>query len=257
MLARKIPAPLIFQKHLVQMLVPKRSGLKMIRLGPDGDGGYIVPDLMDGIALCFSPGVDYHWGFESDLWDKFKIPSVMCDGSLERPKSLAPQHKYEKTWIAKRTRIGRIRLHDWVDKYSSAVTGDLILQMDIEGAEYDVLRTTPQNTLRSFRIIVVEFHGFQTMQYLVDYMFKMYPAIRKLHRDFTCVHLHPNNCSPTFSITGVPIPMVFEATFLRRDLLEATVSAAGYLTEETLPEDFDCVPRNPSIRLGPDWPQFF
>lgn len=254
---RRVPTPMFLQRHLIRMLTPKRNGMKMVRLGPKGDGGYIVPDLMNGVELCFSPGVDYHWGFESDLWDKYGIPSVLCDGSMDRPKALEPQHKYERTWIGKKTTQESTSLHDWVKKHCGTIKGDLILQMDIEGSEYDVLLATPTDTLRAFRIIVIEFHGFQTVRHMVDYFLKIHPAIRKLNRSFSCVHIHPNNCSSSFSVSGATIPMVFEATFLRKDLYHAAVASVGSsLSDPAMPEDYDCVPQNPSIRLGSDWPKF-
>lgn len=255
-LLRGIPTPMFLQRRLIRMLIPKRKGLKLIRLGPKGDGGYIVPDLMDGVEMCFSPGVDYHWGFESDLWEKYKIPSVLCDGSMDRPKTLETQHKYERTWIGKKTKMGSTSLHDWVKRNSASVERDFILQMDIEGSEYAVIRSTPGTTLRSFRIIVIEFHGFQTVQHFVDYLFKLHPAIRKLNREFSCVHIHPNNCSTTFSVSGALIPMVFEATFLRNDFYESVVLSESSVPEGSMPEDYDCVPQNPPIRLGLDWPKF-
>ena len=37
---------------------------------------------------------------------------------------------------------------------------DIILKMDIEGAEYDALYNTPLNVLRKFKSIAIEIHQF-------------------------------------------------------------------------------------------------
>jgi hypothetical protein len=40
---------------------------------------------------------------------------------------------------------------------------DLILQMDIEGAEWHVLLNVSRDTLRRFRIIVIELHDLERL----------------------------------------------------------------------------------------------
>lgn len=46
-------------------LVPDSKDL--IRLGPNGDGGYLVPDDLTGIEACFSPGVCATSEFENTV----------------------------------------------------------------------------------------------------------------------------------------------------------------------------------------------
>ena len=43
---------------------PIDSGHPLVRLGGEGDGGYLVPDDLDGIGACFSPGVSDVANFE-------------------------------------------------------------------------------------------------------------------------------------------------------------------------------------------------
>ncbi|MCU0317661.1 MAG: hypothetical protein MUC92_13840 [Fimbriimonadaceae bacterium] len=43
---------------LIAKLRPIRGQHELIRLGPDEDGGYLVPDDLEGIVACFSPGVN-------------------------------------------------------------------------------------------------------------------------------------------------------------------------------------------------------
>ena len=55
----------------------------LIRLGAKNDGGYLVPDDLDNISCCFSPGVDSTIYFEKDLAKK-KIPSYLLDSSIDK-----------------------------------------------------------------------------------------------------------------------------------------------------------------------------
>ena len=32
-------------------------GYELIRIGPEGDGGYLLPNILNQIEYCFSPGV--------------------------------------------------------------------------------------------------------------------------------------------------------------------------------------------------------
>lgn len=41
--------------------------VKLTRIGSSNDGGYLVPDDLDGIKSCFSPGVANNSDFEFDL----------------------------------------------------------------------------------------------------------------------------------------------------------------------------------------------
>lgn len=46
---------------------PKKTNHLLIRIGGEGDGGYLVPDDLGGINSCFSPGVSFVADFELAL----------------------------------------------------------------------------------------------------------------------------------------------------------------------------------------------
>ena len=51
-------------RELIRALHPAVPGRELIRLGPEGDGGYLLPDDLDGVQCCFSPGVSTESRFE-------------------------------------------------------------------------------------------------------------------------------------------------------------------------------------------------
>jgi hypothetical protein len=60
MLVDKLTDPAAMRERflgLVRLMRPIESGHPLVRLGGPKDGGYLVPDDLDGIAFCFSPGV--------------------------------------------------------------------------------------------------------------------------------------------------------------------------------------------------------
>jgi len=50
---------------LIARLHPVPCGYELIRVGTANDGGYLIPDDVGGIAMCFSPGVSTNADFPS------------------------------------------------------------------------------------------------------------------------------------------------------------------------------------------------
>ena len=49
----------------------------LIRVGGNGDGGYLVPDILDNIDYCFSAGVGEISTFEKELSEIYQIKSYI------------------------------------------------------------------------------------------------------------------------------------------------------------------------------------
>lgn len=232
------------------LLTPWNSGIELLRVGGDRDGGYLIPNDLEEVEALLSPGVAETWDFERDIGNRFGIRSYMIDGSVDAPEGLTDLQRFDPLWLGTESRRGVVSLRDWVGDVTLRHSGDLILQMDIEGAEYRVLASTPLQTLRRFRIIGVEFHGLDWMRLAFAMRGRILPALRRLAVDFDVVHVHPNNCCGTFTILGVTVPRVLEVTYLRRDRFRGEHGRAN------LPSDLDqdCVQGLPSIRLPRSWP---
>ena len=57
-------------QNLINALHPRTVAKGLIRLGPEGDGGYLIPNDLAGISACFSPGVSAVSGFEKDCAER-------------------------------------------------------------------------------------------------------------------------------------------------------------------------------------------
>ena len=77
---------------------------KLIRLGGRGDGAYLIPDDLENIQACFSPGVCNSKFFEDDLTNFFNIKCHLCDFSTDLNKLSTPiikeKQTFEKKWLA-------------------------------------------------------------------------------------------------------------------------------------------------------------
>lgn len=243
----------------IDVLRPKPCPFPLLRIGGDSDGSYLLPDDLAGISACFSPGVNNTKIFEDHLADQYGIASHMCDKSSDPEKFRTPLKEGKQTFIKKWLDINggddSISLQEWVET-SSPDTNDLLLQIDIEGAEYRNLLETPREILRRFRIIVIELHRLNQIIDPATFAIVFEPFLNRLDQDFICVHAHPNNCCGEITVPGIGIniPKVHELTFLRRDRLAA--AAAGPLIAPVLPHPLDIrsnAPRNPPLFLNEAW----
>lgn len=69
---------------LISRLRPIKGGFDLLRVGPTGDGGYLVPDDLAGIEACFSPGVGDISGFELDCAGR-GMKVFLADHSVAKP----------------------------------------------------------------------------------------------------------------------------------------------------------------------------
>ena len=69
---------------------------------------------------------------------------------------------FEKKYLDIKNDEKNININTWIKKNSEyEKKEEFILQMDIEGAEYQVLLDLEENLLKKFRIMIVEFHSFK------------------------------------------------------------------------------------------------
>ena len=147
------PASLKDMLELFELLKPKPSSHPLMRIGENCDGSYLVPEDLDGITACFSPGVNNFKHFEDTLVDTYGIDCHMCDFSSDVQAFRTPlkegKQTFQKKWLDIKTEGDNISFDDWIGE--DAPSGDLLLQMDIEGAEYRNLLSVSEAALARFR----------------------------------------------------------------------------------------------------------
>ncbi|HPG72661.1 MAG TPA: hypothetical protein PLM49_00110 [Bacteroidales bacterium] len=210
-------------KQLIKSLKPYNTNVKLIRLGPNGDGGYLVPDDLAGIKACFSPGVSNISGFEEDC-ARLGMQIFMADKTVEKPNIKLSPEKYHflKKFIGHFNDDDFIEIEEWLKTAQLNQHDDLMLQMDIEGCEYFTFINIPQSSLSRFRIIVVEFHNLDRL-WNRDFFKLASAAFEKILKTHTCVHIHPNNCYGVNKHKGIEIPVLAEFSFFRNDRISEKI----------------------------------
>ena len=242
----------------LEFLRPKPCPHPLIRLGGSADGAYLVPLDLEGITDCFSPGVSNAKSFEDELVATFGIRTFLCDYSSNIEEFATPLipglQFFDKKWLEVDGSPNSVSLDSWTRERSSSDDSDLLLQMDIEGAEYRNILGTTDETIRRFRIMVIEFHGLSVqLDDAQRYAQELGATLHKLSSTHTVVHAHANNCCGiSFPFGGqISVPEVLEITLLRRDRFFGPKAVRASLPH---PADISRnVPFLPPVVLSPWW----
>ena len=116
----------------------------------------------------------------------------------------------------------------------------LLLQMDVEGAEWDTLIHTPNSVLGLFDQIVIEVHGLasdvskpldggELYEVVMD---KKIKVLRKINALFYLYHVHANTEGGLYYIDWFKVPDVLELTFVNKKVVkDAEYSKVIFPTE--------------------------
>jgi hypothetical protein len=210
--------------ELIDLIRAHIVPVNLIRIGGSSDGGYLVPDDLEGISVCFSAGVGPTSDFEDELSRDYGIKCFLADASVDGPAKENTLFEFDKLFLGSTDKGNKITLGQWMhDKGINEDDNNLLLQMDIEGSEYEFLAEVDSSTLSKYRCIVMELHE---MEKLFDRtMLKVFEAFfNKIFKNFSIAHMHPNNCSSIWEIDGVEIPRYLEITFIRNDRVKGVLS---------------------------------
>jgi hypothetical protein len=233
--------------EIAKSLNPRLSAFELIRMGAPADGGYLVPADLLGVKACFSPGVDKTASFESDLL-QYGIGSHLADYSVNSVPDGLQALSFSKKFIGGNTKGKYISLDDWVKELEpNAQSDELMLQMDVEGAEYESILCCSIETLKKFRIIVIEFHSVEGWGH-DNFLNIVEATFTKLLNSHFVVHAHPNNAMGLVDMNGLIAPRIFELTFLSK-----TRSSLGSDASTPNPLDFPNVSNMPPLDWGQCW----
>jgi hypothetical protein len=228
---------------LIQAMHPVKTRFELIRIGGNADGGYLIPDDIEGLEAVFSPGVSDVANFEAEMASR-GIQCFLADASVVGPPIMNDRFSFVSKHIGLIDDGMFITMDKWVADNAPG-TGDLLLQMDIEGSEWGALANISEATLGRFRIIVLELHELGRLFY-----FQLYrQVLTRLLLTYHVVHLHANNAGSILNFGDFQIPELLEVTFLRKDRSECL----DKVWQLPHPLDKDNVRGLPSIRLPRCW----
>jgi len=193
-------------------------GKRKIRVGGWHDGSYVMLEPPDNTRkkIAYSFGISTHAQWDLEMARQgYEI--IQYDGSVERSPDKHPLIKFHKINITgddspskNETNIAKI-----ISGYGHHDCWNIILKMDIEGAEWNVLERISENDISHFEQILVEWHGFPTDDRLE--LERRLGLLGKLNRTHQSIHIHaPNGVSPTVLQDLRLLPQLFEVAYVRR-----------------------------------------
>lgn len=128
-----------------------------VKIGESGDGGYYLPKTLSYDTHCFSGGVGPSSLFEFELAERGGTVSCYDASVLELPH---PHDRviFEKKFLGVVTSENVTTLNHEMNDTKIQGLENIIVKLDIEGAEYEVLLSMRPDIIEKVRILVIEFH---------------------------------------------------------------------------------------------------
>jgi hypothetical protein len=200
----------------MEKMTAEDSGEKLIRIGSQNDGGYVLVDKDYSGQFLISGGISNDNNFEFEFAQRGGF-GHQVDFSI-----LKPPMTHEKLTFSPRRITGENRVDfdvtldelclelipkDKLEEKSS------ILKLDIEGSEWEILGTS--NYLGAFDQVLLELHYLNR---LADPKFQQESlnGLERLLDLYFPVFISGNNCCGIVTLGGFTIPRVMELSLLNR-----------------------------------------
>lgn len=203
-------------------LCPVQAG-KLIRLGCNYDGGYIVPEhVVEQCDSLLSLGLGNDWSFDED-WHKLKPETPIHMNDYGAPisnyhKELREKYqqffhtneniKHFDNFVAAETNPeqNRIGFNDCLDRLGGK---NVFLKMDIEGGEFEILNSILENQHRILGV-VIEIH------FTIRHRDLFKQTVERFKEFYKIIHFHGNNHTTAASDC---LTDCMEISFVRKDLV--------------------------------------
>ena len=217
--------------------------LELIRVGGSTDGGYVMAaPLVASGALSIGVGSDVSW--DQDIAAR-GIPVAMFDHTIRKPPQAVPNSTFHRIGIGP-TAIHTIKPLDQLREIAGAQgRNDVLLKMDVEGAEWAALTRPRPVNLEPFTQIVLELHGLAELkdERAAE---SILTAIEHLTATHAPIHVHANNYDELVRFGTWWFPNAIELSLIRKDLLANPQPAMSMRTDLDAP----CDPRVTEIDLS-------
>ena len=233
--------------NFISSIAPKSVKEKhLIRIGSLNDGGYVMLDHMIENSIVYNFGIGNDVSWDMDLI-KYGCTIFQYDHTISDPPTTHPNIHFSKIGIANKTSYdGTFKsISDLLKINGHLERSDLIMNMDIEGCEWDILYNLENGILNKFNQFLIEFHNLFDIV-LMDRMEEMLSVFKKLNESHQAIHVHANNSSRLSIVSGIMLPETIEITFVQKKDYYFEDNLNNFPTSLDAPND----PRSPDYFLG-------
>jgi hypothetical protein len=216
-------------KFLGNLQLMECNELPLVRMGSRADGGYLLANDFVNTRIVISLGVGKNVDAEMEF-AKLGIKVLLFDGTISR---LPRKHKNFEFYalnvygneadatdsfksitindLLEETLEGQKRF-DPNDKHG----GNALIMIDIEGSEYEVLKSVKPSFMMCFQQITIEFHDIH--RELLRHDKRIHYVLNKLRKTHHLVDIHGNNFGGFVTIGNQDFPDVLETTWINKNL---------------------------------------
>ena len=215
-----------------------------VRIGADGDGGYVMPSSSRRSNTVLSIGIGNEVSFDDVLANQ-GARIIQFDHTIAASPSTHKGVEFHRKGWGVRDEEPFISLHSMVEMIDWRQAQHPILKFDTEGAEWDCLAEASEDDLARFEVLTGEFHDFHN---LINrpYFDKAYAVFKKLAKSHRPIHMHANNAGGMVMIGGIPFPRLLELIYMR----QSSAAFHGHSSEPIPgPLDRPNIPQMPDLQL--------
>ena len=202
--------------------------MNRIRIGSEGDGGYVMMNKdLDKVEVLYSYGVGNNSDFEHMFSENYGAIARIYDHTVDKTSIEGELFDFKKEGIWHKKTENHNTLENHI-KQNNDGNKKMILKIDVEGAEWDILRHIPDAVLGLFDQFSIEVHFLHStgLHSTGPYyrgnklseleITKKTDVIKKIKKSYYLYHVHANNNSPLYYINGFKIPNCMELTFINK-----------------------------------------
>ena len=205
---------------LISFLTAPRKvvGKKKLRLGNNGDGGYVLLDDFADIKIAYSLGISNMTNFDKALADK-GIDVYMYDHTINRlPYKNKKFHWLKKGLGAKNTRKKNLMtLMEMLEQNGHLKEKNMLLKIDVEGSEWETFNELPEEFLKKFKYIIGEFHSFKKNILKNEKSKIILSVLNKLNKTHQVFHKHCHSTIEAFVLGEYYFCNNIELSFIKRE----------------------------------------
>jgi hypothetical protein len=199
-------------QELISILSPNKFKGELKRFGHEGDGSYVLPkNIVSPKTYLISGGISDNNKFEIELAKK-GVTGIQVDNSISKAPEEHKNLIFKFATLGDRDGLYEVSLENLISMVP--LNKNLIVKLDIEGAEISALQHLSKKSLKRINCLVLELHNLST---LVQNE-KILQTLSKLKGSgLSSIYLQANNGILDYVIAGVLIPDNIEITFVRKD----------------------------------------
>jgi Methyltransferase FkbM domain len=239
------------RRGLFEMLQPVAlANCQLERFGEANDGGYLMcGNLLGDVQSGYSYGISGYDKWGCDISSTLHVPVHQYD-CFNPSQPVCPDGKtvFHLECVGPTAATVEGRYFDTIDNQFTKNGDDgkrIVLKIDVEGAEWDSLLSTPDEVLQRIDQMAVEFH-WELDDARWTQQERYARLVRRLKQFFEIVHIHFNNASCLEGLEPFPT-WAYEVLFVSKRLavIDPSRRAGGLhpLDAPNNPTFEDCQPK--------------